>query len=110
MASANLKEFTDDNFQAEVLSSPTPVLVDFWAEWCAPCKMLTPTVEKLADKFAGRVKVGKMDIETHREMAAKNGIQSIPTLLVFKGGQVVDRMVGLRNEADLSAWLEKAMA
>ena len=110
MASANLKEFTDDNFQAEVLSSPTPVLVDFWAEWCAPCKMLTPTVEKLADKFAGRVKVGKMDIETHREMAAKNGIQSIPTLLVFKGGQVVGRMVGLKSEADLSAWLEKTTA
>ena len=110
MASANLKEFTNDNFQAEVLSSPTPVLVDFWAEWCSPCKMLTPTVEKLADKFVGRVKVGKMDIDAHRETAGRYPVQMIPTLLIFKGGQVVGSMVGLKSEADLSAWLEKTTA
>lgn len=99
MASANVKEFTDGNFSAEVLASDQPVLVDFWAEWCMPCRMLTPTIEKLADSFAGKAKVGKVNTDNAREIAVKYGINAIPTVILFNKGQVVQKFTGLQQEA-----------
>ena len=87
-------EFTDGNFQTEVIDSDVPVLVDFWAPWCGPCRMLAPTVDAIAEEYAGRVKVGKVNTDENPQVATQHGIQSIPTLMVFKGGQVVDRLVG----------------
>ena len=86
MAGNNVVQLTDANFDQEVLRSATPVLVDFWAEWCRPCKRMMPTIEKLATDYAGRVKVGKLDIDANQAAASKFGIENIPTLLVFKGG------------------------
>jgi thioredoxin 1 len=84
----------DANFQSEVLSSPTPVLVDFWAIWCGPCKMIAPMVEEIAGEYDGKLKVAKMDVDANPRTAMQYGIRSIPTLLVFKGGQVVEQIVG----------------
>lgn len=98
MANANVQEFTDGNFDSEVLSSKTPVLVDFWAEWCRPCRMLTPIIESVADQFVGKVKVGKVDTDANRETAAKYGINSIPTVIVFKNGVPVKTFVGLQKQ------------
>jgi len=87
-------EITDANFSQEVLKSDTPVLIDFWAEWCAPCKMIAPVVEELAKEYQGKLKVGKVDVDANQNVAGQYGIRSIPTLLVFKGGRVVDQIVG----------------
>jgi thioredoxin 1 len=87
-------EVTDANFKAEVLDSATPVLVDFWAEWCGPCKMIAPSVEQLATDFAGKLKVGKVDVDSNQQTAMQFGIRSIPTLLIFKNGKVVEQIVG----------------
>ena len=106
MASENVKEFTDQNFETEVLKSDQPVLVDFWAEWCGPCRMLTPTIEKLADGYAGKVKVGKLDTDANRETAMKYNISAIPTVLLFKGGQIAQKFVGLRAEKDFKEALD----
>ena len=100
MAGANVKEFSDQNFEAEVLKSDVPVLVDFWAEWCMPCKMLTPTIEKLADAYVGKVKVGKIDTDSNRDVSIKYGISAIPTVILFKNGQVAQKFVGVRQERD----------
>jgi thioredoxin 1 len=100
MASENVKEFTDQNFDGEVLGAAEPVLVDFWAEWCMPCKMLAPTIEKIASSYAGKVKVGKLDTDSNRDTAMKYGISAIPTVILFKGGQVAQKFVGLRQERD----------
>lgn len=95
MAGANIATLTAENFQAEVLNSTLPVLVDFWAEWCGPCKMIAPVIDELATELAGKVKVGKVNVDDHQTLAVNYGISSIPTLLIFKGGQVVDQSVGL---------------
>ena len=110
MASENVKEFTDQNFDAEVLRSSQPVLVDFWAEWCMPCRMLTPTIEKLARDYAGRAKVGKLDTDANRDVAIKYGISAIPTVILFKDGQVAQKFVGLRQERDFKEALDAAGA
>jgi thioredoxin 1 len=87
-------EFTDKNFQADVVSSTVPVLVDFWAPWCGPCRMVDPVVEEIAGEYEGKLKVGKLNTDDNRETAAKYGIMSIPTIMIFKGGEVKVRIVG----------------
>jgi thioredoxin 1 len=106
MASANVVEFTDANFEEQVLKSETPVLVDFWAEWCGPCRALGPTIDKIATEYNSRVKVGKVDTESNRDIVVKYAISAIPTVLVFKGGQVAKKFVGLRKEADFKEALD----
>lgn len=101
MAGALVREFTDDNFKAEVLSASQPVLVDFWAEWCMPCRMLAPTIEKIAGQFQGKVKVGKIDTDKARNTAVDYKITAIPTVIIFKGGEIKKKFVGLTNEGDL---------
>ena len=106
MARDNVSTFTDDNFEQEVIQSDQPVLVDFWAEWCMPCRMLAPTIEKIANDFAGKVKVGKVDTDANRDISVKYGISAIPTVILFKNGQVAQKFVGLRKEADFKQALE----
>ena len=110
MASENVKEFTDQNFESEVLKSDVPVLVDFWAEWCMPCRMLAPTIDKLANDYAGKVKVGKVDTDAAREIALKYRIESIPTVILFKNGQPAQKFVGLRPDKDFRAALDSVNA
>src|SRR5207248_10865772 len=105
MAGAGVTEFTDNNFKTEVIDSSLPVLVDFWAEWCQPCKMLTPTIDALADEFAGKVKVGKMDTDSNRNTAVQYGISAIPTVIVFKAGQPAKKFVGLQGKQAFAAVL-----
>jgi thioredoxin 1 len=109
MASQNIVQFTDTNFESEVLGSQTPVLVDFWAEWCGPCRMLAPVVDELAEEYKGRVKVGKLDTDNNRNTAMRFSINAIPTVLVFKGGQVVQRLQGLRGKRDFKAAIDAAL-
>ena len=87
-------EVTDSNFQQEVLSSDRPVLVDFWAEWCGPCKMIAPIVEELAKEYDGKLKVGKVDVDVNQQVSMQFGVRSIPTLLIFKSGRVVEQVIG----------------
>lgn len=102
-------EFTDGNFKAEVLDSDKPVLVDFWAVWCGPCRMIAPIVEELAGEFEGKVKVGKLDVDNNQNSAVTYGVRSIPTLLVFKGGKVVDTIIGAVPKAKIVASLNAAI-
>lgn len=110
MGGDHVLELTDANFDQEVLRSDTPVLVDFWAEWCMPCKMLAPTVHELATEFAGKVKVGKVDTDSNRNVSIKFGISAIPTLILFKGGQPVQKFVGVTPKQDLVDALKKFSA
>ena len=96
---------TASNFEAEVLNSDKPVLVDFWATWCGPCRMLAPTIAKIAEEQEGVIKVGKIDVDEEPELAARYGIASIPTLMVFKGGQVTKASVGVQPKAAIEAML-----
>lgn len=98
---------TDANFDQEVVNSDQPVLVDFWAAWCGPCKAIAPILEELADDYQGKVKVVKVDVDENPETASRFGIRSIPTLMVFKGGEKVDTVMGLQPKADLAALLDK---
>ena len=106
MTSNDVATFTDDNFQAEVLGSQVPVLVDFWAAWCGPCRSIAPTVEQLASQYKGKLKVGKLDIEANLNVPEKYQITSIPTLMIFKKGEVVDRLGGA-DRIRLTAMVEK---
>lgn len=90
----NVLEITDDNFEETVLNSDTPIVVDFWAEWCGPCKMIAPSLEQLADEYVGTFKVGKLNVDDNREIAMKYGIRSIPTLLVIREGDIAEQIVG----------------
>lgn len=106
----NVTEFSDDSFQSDVLESDQPVLVDFWAPWCGPCKALTPTIEALADDYAGKVKVGKLNTDENRQAAINYQINSIPTLIVFKNGEPVERLMGTRPKDQLAQVLDKHSA
>ncbi|MFO0747609.1 MAG: thioredoxin [Myxococcota bacterium] len=101
MAGKNVIELTDATFDAEVLKSDVPVLVDFWATWCGPCRAIAPIVDEIANEYAGKLKVGKVDTDRHQRYAAQFGISSIPALLVFKNGAIVDRIIGAKPKAAL---------
>lgn len=103
-------EFSDDNFDAEVLNSGEGVLVDFWAPWCGPCRQIAPLIDQLAEQFSGSVKVGKLNIDDNPTITNKYGIQSIPTLLLFKNGEVAERFVGMPPKAKLEEALASASA
>jgi len=110
MANENVQEFTDGNFESEVLNSDKPVLVDFWAEWCMPCRTLAPVIDAVADELAGKVKVGKVDTDGNRAISMKYNITAIPTVIIFKGGQVVKKFVGFKKKDELVAALNEAAA
>lgn len=105
----NVQDFSDTNFDAEVLGSDQPVLVDFTASWCGPCKKLFPLVDAMADEYVGRVKVGKLDIDANPNTAIKYHVRSVPTLVVFKGGKPVDKVVGLTNKRKLQAMFDHSL-
>jgi thioredoxin 1 len=105
MAGENTLTFTDQRWDNEVLNSDVPVLVDFWAEWCGPCRMMAPTVDAIADEYQGKAKVGKLNVDENGGTAMRYNIRGIPTLLVFKGGQVVAQKVGAVGKADVQALL-----
>lgn len=109
MASSDVVTLQDGTWDAEVLKSDKPVLVDFWATWCGPCKAIAPVVDEIAKDFKGRVKVGKLDVDHNQEVAGKYGIRSIPTLLVFKGGRVVDTIIGQVPKSKLTDALSKVV-
>lgn len=107
---ADVAEFTDANFKSEVLDSSIPVLVDFWAPWCGPCRALAPVIKELATEFAGRVKVGKLDTDQNGSTAIAYGITSIPTVIIFKNGQAVQKAVGAQSKDKFQALLNSALA
>jgi len=109
MASANVREFTDENFQQEVLEADEPVVVDFWAEWCMPCRMLADTIDQLADEFDGSVKVGKVDTDAHRDVSVKYNISAIPTVILFQNGEVARKFVGLTKKEDLAEAIREVL-
>tara|TARA_B100000029_G_C17146122_1_gene804266 strand:+ start:86 stop:415 length:330 start_codon:yes stop_codon:yes gene_type:complete len=103
--STNTKEFQENSFQTDVLDSSKPVLVDFWAEWCGPCKMLTPTIDEIANEFSGKAVIGKLNVDENPSIASDYGIRSIPSLLFFKDGKVQNQIMGAVSKADI----EKAL-
>jgi len=106
MSAENVVHITDTNWKSDVLDSSIPVLVDFWAEWCGPCKMIAPMLDELAGELAGKMKVAKVDVDHNQKIAGDFGIRAIPTLLIFKGGVVREQMVGAVNKAVLKAKLD----
>ena len=109
MSSENVLELTDENFDAEVVESEGAVLVDFWAEWCMPCKMVAPIIAELADDYAGRLKVGKVDTDASRNASMKFGISAIPTIILFKDGQVAKKFVGVQSKQDYKAAIDEVI-
>ena len=109
MAGPDTREFTESNFEDEVLKSSEPVLVDFWAEWCMPCKALAPTIDELATQYTGKVKVGKVDTDANQALSAKWGINAIPTVILFQDGEIKERFVGLRSKKDFETSLDDAV-
>ena len=102
----NVREFTDANFQSEVLDSSEPVLVDFWAPWCGPCKMIAPTIEELAGEYQGRVRIGKLNTDENPQTATAHQISAIPTVLLFKDGQIVNKFVGVNPKSKFASALD----
>jgi thioredoxin 1 len=102
MAGSNVQTFTDANFQTEVINSAAPVLVDFWAPWCGPCKMIAPTIDALATEYDGKIRVGKVNTDDNPQTASSFNISAIPTVLLFKGGQIVDKFVGVVQKDKLT--------
>ena len=107
--SDNVHEFTDQNFDTDVAQSELPVLIDFWAVWCGPCKAIAPVIEEIAGEYAGKVKVGKVDVDQNQKIAMKYGVRSIPTLLVMKGGEVVNQIVGAVPKGNITEILEEVI-
>jgi thioredoxin 1 len=107
MASPNIITLTQDNFEKNVIKSQTPVLVDFWAEWCGPCKMIAPVLDELAEEYSGRVNIGKVNVDEFQGLAAQYGVRAIPTLLLFQNGEVSEQILGLKSKRDLKASLDK---
>jgi thioredoxin 1 len=103
-------EFTDENFETDVLKSDVPVLVDFWAPWCGPCKMIAPIVEEIAGEYDGKLKVGKLNTDDNQQVAAKYGIMSIPTLMIFHGGEVSERIVGAQPKKAITDKIDVVLA
>lgn len=110
MAGPDTIELTDESFDSEVLQSEVPVLVDFWAEWCGPCKALTPLIDELATEYTGKVKVGKIDTDANREISVRFSISAIPTVILFHKGEIVEKFVGLRAKKDFQTALDKVAA
>jgi thioredoxin 1 len=106
---SNVLELNGENFESEVVNSEVPVLVDFWAPWCGPCKMIGPIIEELAGEFDGKAKIGKVNVDNNQDLAAKFGIKGIPTVMLFKGGESVNNFVGLRPKEDLVAAINAAI-
>ncbi len=102
----NVHEFTDDNFETEVLKSDKPVLVDFWAPWCGPCRLIAPTIDELSNDYLGKIHVGKLNTDDNPKVASSLGISAIPTVLLFKGGSVVEKFVGVQPKPRMSAALD----
>ncbi len=107
MAGNDTLTFTDATFDQDVIKSDTPVLVDFWAEWCGPCRMMGPTVDQVASDYTGKIKVGKLDVDSNQLTASRYGIRGIPTVLLFKGGQIVEQKVGAIGKPEFEKMLEK---
>jgi thioredoxin 1 len=109
MASENVHTFTDDNFEKEVLQSAIPVLVDFWATWCAPCKAIAPLIDSIASEYEGRIKVGKVNVDDNPATPGKYGVRGIPTVILLKDGKVLDQVVGAIPKSQLEALIKKAL-
>lgn len=109
MASENVMAFTDANFDREVLQSEIPVLVDFWATWCAPCKAIAPLIDAVSDEYVGKIKVGKVNVDENQGTPAKFGVRGIPTLILFKGGVVIEQIVGAVPKSQLDSMIAKAL-
>ena len=107
MAGPDTLEFTDDTFDREVLNAETPVLVDFWAEWCGPCKAMTPVIDELATDYLGKVKVGKVDTDANREVSVRFSVSAIPTVILFSKGEIVEKFVGLRSKKVFQTALDR---
>jgi thioredoxin 1 len=105
----DILEVTDDSFDAEIMNGELPAMVDFWAEWCGPCKMVGPVVEELASAYKGKIKIAKMDVDKNRKIPAKFGIRNIPTLILFKGGEVVNTIIGAQPKKSLEEELKKLL-